>query len=85
MWNNEDVLGGESISVWNLSQIFLNLKIFKKKNLELQNVVKCLWKWNSSLSLFLSYSQTLRNEEEMWGSVNEQIPHISYQESIIIF
>lgn len=75
MWNNE-VLGAESISVQ--LRLFVNLKIFKKKNLELQNVVKCLWEWNSSLSLFLSYSQTLGNEEEMWDSINEQIPHISY-------
>lgn len=31
MWNNDEVLGGERISVCNLVKFFVNLKIFKIK------------------------------------------------------
>ena len=31
MWNNDEVLGGETISVCNLVKFFVNLKIFKTK------------------------------------------------------
>ena len=38
MWNNDEVLGGESISVWNLSQIFCKSENFQKEKFR---VAKC--------------------------------------------